>query len=253
TWFSGEGVKTLDLPFNVTSGLAPTWTVAAPPAAVLPGGLVRLPVVVKNDGAGPWAAGGATPVRLAAHIFDAAGNTVLWDGPRTLLGADVAPGGSFTGELQVPVPLVTGTYRVRADLVQEGVTWFSAQGARTAEVSLAVLGDYRATVGVSATAISRANPVAQAIVTNTSSAVWTTDGVVPIALAAHWYDAGGQVLVWDGPRMRLTTVLAPGQSITLAVALGPPPPGAALLAVDVVADGLRWFGAAIPRPVTIAP
>lgn len=252
TWFSGEGVPVSSLTFNVTSGLVPTWTVTSPPAA-LPGGRVKIPVTVRNEGAGPWAAAGATPVRLAAHIVDAVGNTVLWDGPRTLLLTDVAPGASFSGELIVPVPLTAGSYRVRADLVQEGVTWFSAQGARTGEVQLPVLADFRATVGVSTTSVSRASPVAQVTVTNTSSAVWTAGGLVPIALAAHWFDAQGAVLVWDGPRTMLAQTLAPGESITLAVPLGPPPPAAARLAVDVIAEGLLWYGAGLPRSVTIIP
>ena len=63
---------------------------------------------------------------------------------------------------------------------------------------------------------------------------WRMSGLRPanqplrrLALAAHWYDAQGAVLVWDGPRTMLAQPLAPGESITLAVPLGPPPPAAA--------------------------
>lgn len=254
SWFAAQGVPTLDLPLNVTSGLTPLWTFSTTAMPILlPGGRVAVSVTVRNDGLAPWVAGGVNPVRLAAHIVDAAGGVVLWDGPRTPLDADVPVGGSFTGALLVPAPLVAGSYRVRADLVQEGVTWFSTQGAPVGELSFAVAADYRAGVAVSQTPVSRANPVAQVTVTNTSITTWTADGQVPIALAAHWYDAGGSVLVWDGPRTRLGAPLVPGASATLSVSLGSPPPGAAFLAVDVVADGLRWFGAGTARAVTFAP
>ncbi|MBM4421445.1 MAG: hypothetical protein FJ034_07700 [Chloroflexi bacterium] len=249
TWFSGQGVPTRDLPFNVTSGLSPTWSVPAQPGAVFPGSKVTVPITVRNDGIAPWAAGGPTPVRLAAHIVDPLGNTVLWDGPRTLLTADVPPGQSVTTSLTIPAPVAPGIYRVRGDLVQEGVTWFSTQGAPVAEVSLTVVGDFRATIQVPAGPIARTNPTVQVSVTNTSAVTWPIDGSVVVSLAPHWYDAQGNVLVWDGPRTKLTAPLGSGQTAALPVSLGAVPPGAAQLMIDVVADGLRWFNVGTRLPV----
>ena len=37
------------------------------------------------------------------------------------------------------------------------------------------------------------------------------------------------------------------------VALGPVPEGAASVTIDLVSEGLRWFGAGLPRPVTLGP
>jgi hypothetical protein len=69
----------------------------------------------------------------------------------------------------------------------------------------------------------------------------------------HWYDAQGHVLVWDGPRTELQSDLGPGASAAVQVALGTPPPGAASLAIDLVSEGVRWFGAGAIHPVTFTP
>jgi hypothetical protein len=39
----------------------------------------------------------------------------------------------------------------------------------------------------------------------------------------------------------------------VALPLAAPPAGATTLVVDLVAEGLRWFGAGSPRPVTLVP
>ena len=82
---------------------------------------------------------------------------------------------------------------------------------------------------------------------------WTLSTAAPLNLAAHWFDAAGQTLVWDGPRTPLAQSVAPGATVTVAVALGTPPEGAAFVQIDLVSEGVRWFGAGLQRPVTLAP
>jgi len=62
----------------------------------------------------------------------------VWDGTRTLLPAPVAPGASITVNATVTLPATPGTYALKFDLVQEGVSWFSGQGVPAESISLTV-------------------------------------------------------------------------------------------------------------------
>jgi hypothetical protein len=91
-------------------------------------------------------------------------------------------------------------------------------------------------------------------VTNTSQIPWTPGGIAPLDLGSHWLAADGTPLVWDGPRVPLTAQpITPGSSVTITLPLAPPPPGAVSLVVDIVAEGLRWFGSGSAKPVTLVP
>jgi hypothetical protein len=95
------------------------------------GTALDLPVRLCNRGPqrfpwGDW----SPPVRLSYHWLDGAGSAVVFDGERTLLPADLAPG----GEAVVPARVTTdqlepGAYILEIDLVHEGVRWFGC-GAR---------------------------------------------------------------------------------------------------------------------------
>jgi hypothetical protein len=54
-------------------------------------------------------------------------------------------------------------------------------------------------------------------------------------------------------RTPLAAAVAPGGTVTIPVQLGTPPEGAAFATIDLVSEGLRWFGAGLRRPVTLAP
>jgi hypothetical protein len=179
---------------------------------------------------------------------------VTWDGARTPLVADVAPGTTISTVVTADAPPLAGSYRVRVDLVQEGVSWFSGLGVAPVDAPASVVADYRATLTTGPLTVSRAIRQTAVTITNTSLAYWSAEGApAPVRVAPHWYDAAGNVLVWDGPRTSLSRDLAPGESITLVVALGELPAGAASVTIDLVADGLRWFGAGAARPVTVTP
>jgi hypothetical protein len=253
TWFSGQGVATSDIPYSVTNGISASFVSGGVPT-MLPGGRTALPVTVRNDGIVGWAAGGPSPVHAAVHLYDAAGNTVLWDGARTVLASDVQPGASVALSLVVDAPLRPGIYRARPDLVQEGVAWFGALGSPAASDTLvAVLPDYRATLTSGPLTVSRANPTAQVTLTNTSSALWTASGAAPVFVSLHWLDPAGSVLLWDGPRTRLPRDLASGETATVAVSLGAIPPGATAVTIDLISEGVAWFGSGLARPVVFAP
>jgi hypothetical protein len=253
TWFSAEGVAPRDIAYAVTSGFAASYAPGSMPA-LLPGERTTLKVGVRNDGILAWPAGGANPVHLAAHVVDATGNVVAWDGLRTAFTADVAPGANDAYLVTVDAPRVAGAYRARVDLVREGLSWFSGLGIATGDSPLLVVEDYRAQINLPNTvSVSRANPVIAVPLSNPTSVLWTAKGPSPVHLSVHWYDAAGKVLVWDGPRTELPGDMASGANVVVNVAVGTPPPGAASLSIDLVSEGVRWFGAGTIRPVALLP
>lgn len=254
TWFSDQGVAPRDIGYVVTTGYSASYAPPAAAATLLPGERTSITVGLKNDGVVAWAAAGANPVHLAAHLADAAGNVVLWDGVRTAFAADVAPGTSVLYAVAVDAPLAAGAYRARVDLVREGIAWFSTIGIAPADVPFSVASDYRAQIVTpSAIMVSRSAPALQVTIANVTPVLWTAGGPAPVDVAAHWYDAAGNVLAWDGPRTPLGRDVGPGQSVTLNVALGTPPAGAFAVTVDLVSEGVRWFGAGQRSTVTLLP
>jgi hypothetical protein len=76
-----------------------------------------------------WTRGSATPVTLSYHWLDAQGVMVTFDGVRTLLPADVAPGDAVRVQAVVRAPPRPGRYVLWWDLVHEHTTWFSERGS----------------------------------------------------------------------------------------------------------------------------
>lgn len=251
-WFSGQGVAPRDFAINVTNGYSASYAVT-PLTPLQPGGRIALPVTLKNDGLATWAAAGPNPLHVAAHVLDGAGQTVSWDGERSSLPADVAPGASVTTTVIVRAPAAPGSYIVKVDLVREGIAWLSSYGVAPATLALQDIADYRAALQVAATPVSRAAPQVSVTVTNTSITTWANSGPNVVDLSSHWLAADGRVVSWDGPRAPLVVALGPGASATVTVPLATPPADATTLVVDLVAEGLRWFGAGSPRQVTLVP
>ncbi len=69
------------------------------------------------------------PVAASYHWLDAKGAVSVQDGARTALPRPVAPGMECEMTLRVDTPGTPGRYTLAIDLVEEGVTWFSAAGA----------------------------------------------------------------------------------------------------------------------------
>lgn len=255
TWFSAQGVIPRDLSITVTTGFGATYAIAPPATSFMPGSRAMIAVTLTNSGQLPWPAGGSAPIHAAAHVLDLNGRVLVWDGERTLLPNDVAPGQSVTLSVVVAVPLTvaSATYTVRLDLVREGVAWFSTWGIAPGSVSVGASPDYRATIATNATTVSRSAPSITATFTNSSLVPWLTGGVAPIDAGSHWLAADGSALVWDGPRVPLGSSVPPGGSVTLSIPLAQPPPGGTSLVIDLVAEGWRWFGSGSPRPITLVP
>jgi hypothetical protein len=251
-WFSGQGVAARDFAINVTNGYAASYAVG-PVTPLQPGGRLAVPVTIRNDGLATWTAAGANPLHVAAHMLDALGQTLSWDGERTALPADIAPGQSVTTNVIIDAPTKPGTYTVKVDLVREGISWLSSYGIAPATIALQDIADYRAQIQITPSQVSRAALTISVGVTNTSITTWSSTGANVIDLSSHWLAADGSVSSWDGPRAPLGAALTPGASVTINLPLAVPPPGATVLLVDLVAEGLRWFGAGSPRAITLVP
>lgn len=85
-----------------------------------------------------------------------------------------------------------------------------------------------------------ARVVVEVVVTNTGTDAWP-DGV-PLNVGNHWLARDGAVLVADDHRVAVPLPLAPGASARVRFeAPGPATPGAEVLELDVVHEGVAWF------------
>lgn len=101
---------------------------------------LALPVRVRvtNTGAAPWSHRGTTPVNLSYHWLDTQGRPVDFEGLRALMPGPLRPGEAVELDLLVEPPERPGAYLLAFDMVEEGVGWFSLQGAPYHTISVTV-------------------------------------------------------------------------------------------------------------------
>lgn len=113
---------------------------------------VTIAVTITNRGSLTWSPAGPNPFHLSYHWY-AVGlvppgivpsspppnfGAVVFDGLRTNLLGPIAPGQSGTPVASVQAPPNAGTYVLKWDLIQEGVTWFSSKGVLTGDQTVVV-------------------------------------------------------------------------------------------------------------------
>lgn len=229
-----------------THAVARTAMYEASPEPVQVGTSTSIPVTVRNFSDATWDAAGKTAVALSYHLYDRSGALIAWDGPRTALLRDVAPGESVVLNMAIGVPDRTGTYTVRPDLVRDGMgTWFSASdapaGSFALRVTAALDADYGATTSPVAIVPGAEVPV-QVSLSNSGLSTWSAGGDHPVHVSYHWLDRSGAAVIWDGARNALPADVAPGASVQLAVAVrAPATEGEYLLVWDLVQEGVGWF------------
>lgn len=103
-----------------------------------PGAIGNIPITVENTSQIVWENSGENPVNLAYHILDSNNKTIDYEGMRTPFSSPVDIGEKRTVNSVVKVPDKAGTYILEFDLVQEYMTWFSSQGAKTLKINLKV-------------------------------------------------------------------------------------------------------------------
>jgi hypothetical protein len=103
------------------------------PAEAVAGGPVLATVSVTNHGASAWRAGSASntgQVRLGIQLLDHDAHLVVRDFARCELPHDVPPGGSASIGARFAAPGEAGSFRIKFDLVAEGVCWFEPSGTQ---------------------------------------------------------------------------------------------------------------------------
>lgn len=225
------------------------------PASALAGATINVPVTVQNTGDETWNRSEPGPVHLTYHWESAGGAILVWEGVRSALGSDVAPGASRLVNATVVVPAYAGDYQLRFHLVKEGVVWFPTPATF---YPIKVEAPYAVRFGNVPifTYIAGRTHTVQVPLTNIGMATWNTGGNAPIRLAYHWYDSAGRTLVWDGIRTALPSDVAPGASMTLtASVIAPSACCGVTLIFDLVREGVAWFaslgGTPVPLPTTI--
>ena len=106
-----------------------------------PSQALTVPTRVRNLSSRPFraqASYGRRLVRLGAQLLDGGGHLLNRDHARAWLPGDIAPGAAADIEIEVPVPAAAGRYRLKFDLVSEGIDWFEACGSETTEKTLIV-------------------------------------------------------------------------------------------------------------------
>ncbi len=115
------------------------------PSEMQAGKEYNVTATIKNTGNQPWPSKAlpgtaANQVVVSYHWLPENGTKpVVFEGARTPLPHDVAPGESLTlKDIHVLAPSGPGSYKLQITLLQELVAWFDQQGADTIIVSVKV-------------------------------------------------------------------------------------------------------------------
>jgi hypothetical protein len=120
---------------------------AAVPARTEAGSEIAVPVRAVNRSDAFWSAAGlplqAGVLRVTAsyHWLAPDGQVLVYEGERSLLPRDVAPGGTLAMIVRVRAPDAAGPHLLRLTLVQEGVAWFDSAGGGLSDHPVEIVGD----------------------------------------------------------------------------------------------------------------
>src|SRR5439155_900086 len=227
--------------------LTASYVAQTPPQAAPAGNAIQIAVALTNNGNQTWSVAGSNPVNLTYHWYDATGNTVVWDGLRTPLAADIAPGATATANVKVATPQMGGTYTLTVDLVRDGIGWLGGTGgSQPLRVPLTVdTARFAASYGIpqQLDTFWAEQKTLSVQITNTGNQTWSGAGPNPVHLGYHIIGANsGTTYVWDGARGTLPTDVKPGTQTTVPMHVQlPANTGDYILAWDLVQEGVAWF------------
>lgn len=230
---------------------------------VKPGGPLSIPLHLTNLGNTTWRAsteGNVGSVALGGHLLDERGATVNWDLFRTRLGRDVAPKEGLDLECRLRGPAAPGRYRVRLDVVIEGLFWFEHRGSAPLEIAVDVTdetpdsadpGVLRARVelpeGSSSLAVAAGSRVRLPVrVANAGNTLWLHEPRPAgghVGLGGHLLSESRELLALDLFRVELPKDVAPGEGVELVCEFdAPKAAGRYVVELDMVDEGIAWFG-----------
>ncbi len=225
------------------------------------GDRLHLPLRVTNHGPCTWPFSPVLvrgAIRLGAQLLDESGQVIDQDYGRGDLPAALAVHEAVTIDLELRVPKEPGPYRVRLDMLQEEVCWFSQHGSIPVDLPLIVNRDttdsrrpglllhelqlldpsvsVRLGAGSSLSLRVRAR--------NRGNTRWLSGelgAVGCVALGGHLAPEGRPRLA-DYFRARLSADVAPGEETVIEAGFRlPDEPGRYRLEIDLVDEGLAWF------------
>lgn len=133
-----------DVPALPREAFSARLVLESPPRVVVPGARFTVPLVVENRSPVAWPRTGFTSrgrtLSASYHWRSEDGGTSVHDGLRTPLRTALAPGERARVCLAVEAPARPGSWVLEADLVQEGVAWFSDHGSQVARAAVRVEG-----------------------------------------------------------------------------------------------------------------
>lgn len=94
-------------------------------------------VHLRNEGDFPVSGDGRYPLSIGMQLLDQAGASVKPDWLHARLRCPLQPGEERLIKVALP-SAPAGSWRVRVDIVQEGVTWFRQRGMKTVDLPLAI-------------------------------------------------------------------------------------------------------------------
>ncbi|MGC8879660.1 MAG: N-acetylmuramoyl-L-alanine amidase [Anaerolineae bacterium] len=110
------------------------------PAKMVAGETIYVPTRLRNEGSRTWLHDGSNPFCLASRWYDEDNREVLVPvAYHNHLPRDVSSGEEVELLARVMSPVTAGRYRLRWEMVHEGVTWFGRQGDPGQTASVEVL------------------------------------------------------------------------------------------------------------------
>ena len=145
TWFSEQGMETLEIPLTVLNTYVPPYTEVSlrsetKELEISVGDKILIPVTIENTSEVPLYSSGTMATRLSYHISDINGNMLQFDGERIALPESIQNGEIFETQVELTSDIfdTPGNYVISFDLVIEGMTWYADQGMETLNIPIEV-------------------------------------------------------------------------------------------------------------------
>lgn len=227
--------------------ISATLTNLAFPTLLAPGARVTGTVDVRNEGAIPWRGDGSGSPHLTYRWLNTNGDIVAPDGRDVPPAVVAEPGQQAHVVFTITGASVPGSYVLEVGLVDAGGNVPLRQAVTIgAPGPVFTAGDpFRATLSdlqAPQTMPVGAHSQGSITIRNDSQSSWPT--IEPaVHLSYHWLDPDGHEIVHDGTRTNLPMEVQPGQHVRLDFAIeAPKTPGVYTLDVDLVYEGVGWFG-----------
>lgn len=199
-------------------------------------------------------------IYCAYRIYDFNGAIVL-EGKHLPL-KEVEKRKSTDMRLKIEAPLSKGSYTIKIDLVEEGVTWFEDQGKeKSCIILLEVQKDYQpniqAEIQCNPNLIQQTENLCYIPITifNQGTTPIRNSGQTAVSVSYHVKMMDGTVLLYDGIRTPLSETILPGEILETVCKVDFSdyllPEGTYLIEVELLQEGLAWGSSIGINPITI--